>query len=443
MSRKTGLILAGIILFFFIIYLIVKSSKPGVSNWQVRYLPGTNEPYDLSLLEKTLSKTYSPSYSYEKIGVKDKFDLIISTDDEDYSYDEDYKFIPSTYVFVGGSLHLRENNYRSLLNFIRAGNSAFIAADTILIYESEKVKNQYFEGEVLQEELDSLFFKTQFNSILSSNKDTATVNLNNDQFRFCQFTPYYYNYQSWSHLNLDKYSNNSEVRKSESLGSINGESNLLMIEYGEGKLLLHSNPILFTNYFLKEKRGFDYVEGVLGQLPEANYLIWDDQSRFVKYGDAKREKGTYPLTIIMDNKSLRAFVYLLLALTFLYIFFNSKRRQRVIPLLPENRNTSVAFSETVGRLYYQKGNNKKLCEKMMKMFRFQIRKKWGIATAKLDDDIIRDISVRSGMTANFIRSIFDEWNRLENFNVVSAEELIKLHQSIELFYSKINKDYGE
>jgi hypothetical protein len=66
--------------------------------------------------------------------------------------------------------------------------------------------------------------------------------------------------------------------------------------------------------------------------------------------------------------------------------FDSKRRQRIIKPLQPNINTSVAFTETVGRLYLQKKDNRNIADKMITYFLEHIRNQYFLNTNQLNDE---------------------------------------------------------
>ena len=47
----------------------------------------------------------------------------------------------------------------------------------------------------------------------------------------------------------------------------------------------------------------------------------------------------------------------------LFIFFNAKRRQRIIPIIEPLVNSTVDFTKTIGNLYFQQNNNADLINK--------------------------------------------------------------------------------
>jgi hypothetical protein len=452
MKRGSRSILTTVTLLFIVLFLIQCGSSRE-SNWNERLMPNTRNPYDLSLMEKLMEKTYSKMGEFNTIEVSDNLQEEIER--ATYFHNNSGLNSTGTYIYVGDKLNIKLEEYQSLLEFVQAGNSVFISANDILMYDftelisAEEEDAYYYEEEEhdYEEEVytDSFIYNLNFEPNVFSIEDTAIFQVKNKgTYKFSRYLPKQYGEnQVWNDISYDHDISNTHLTDYKEVGTVNDKVGSMKFKYGDGTIIIHSNPVVFTNYFLKEDQGYKYMKDVFSYLPSSNVVYWDNQSRFTKYRNMNRDKSVYPLSIVMENNSLKALIYLIVVLTLLFVIFNSKRKQRIIPLLPDNRNTSIAFSETIGSLYFQAGNNKKLCEKMMKMFRFQIRKKWGIATANLDKEIIRDIARRSGMTEAFIYDIFNQWKRLEQFDNVSSEELISLHQNIELFYTNMNKEYGK
>ena len=69
----------------------------------------------------------------------------------------------------------------------------------------------------------------------------------------------------------------------------------------------------------------------------------------------------------MKHPPLQYAFWLSLLLLLLYILFAGKRMQRIIPLVKPNENTTVTFTETIGRLYLQKKDNKNIANVLIKI----------------------------------------------------------------------------
>ncbi|WP_431215597.1 hypothetical protein ACQ86N_13470 [Puia sp. P3] len=133
---------------------------------------------------------------------------------------------------------------------------------------------------------------------------------------------------------------------------------------GGGSLYLQLAPLAFSNFFLLHKDNRIYYEKAISNLPsKASEVLWDDYYRYSHNEDFSA------FQYILSNKSLRWAFWLTLVLFALIYLFDSKRRQRMIPLISPLRNTSVDFVRTIGRLYFQRRDNHNLAMKMVAHFR--------------------------------------------------------------------------
>ena len=98
----------------------------------------------------------------------------------------------------------------------------------------------------------------------------------------------------------------------------------------------------------------------------------------------------------------------------LFIVFNVKRKQRIIDVIKPNINTTVTFTETVGRLYLQKKNNNHIAEKMITYFYEHIRNKYFISTAKINDEFINSLAGKSGMPKEKTQHLFALIQRVQS-----------------------------
>ena len=118
----------------------------------------------------------------------------------------------------------------------------------------------------------------------------------------------------------------------------------------------------------------------------------------------------------------------------LFILFNAKRKQRIINVVKPNINTTVNFTETVGRLYLQKKDNNHIAEKMITYFYEHIRNKYFINTSKIDDEFINSLSGKSGVPKETTQQLFSLIDRVHSGERVEDETLIQLNIEIENFY---------
>src|SRR6185312_7157952 len=117
----------------------------------------------------------------------------------------------------------------------------------------------------------------------------------------------------------------------------------------------------------------------------------------------------------------------------LFIFFNIKRKQRAINIIKPNINTTVSFTETVGRLYYQKKDNNHIADKMITYFYEHIRNKYFISTSVINDEFLNSLSGKSGVPKEKAQSLFALIEEIQSGAITDDEKLMRLNSEIENF----------
>jgi hypothetical protein len=209
-----------------------------------------------------------------------------------------------------------------------------------------------------------------------------------------------------------------------------GRPDLIRFRYkGGGSILLHLAPMAFTNYFLLHKDNKAYYENVLSYIPEnVNEVIWDESFRYGK-------RNNFSASGYILNAMPWAF-WLLLLLFLLIYFFESKRKQRIVPVIAPLRNTSLDFVTTIGRLYYQRRDNANLAAKMVTHFQDHIRTKYNIPVHLSDPGFVERLSYRTGIDKDFLHSLAEDVARMQQHGVVTDQELLELNQKLEEFYKQ-------
>jgi len=214
----------------------------------------------------------------------------------------------------------------------------------------------------------------------------------------------------------------------DTLGFANENPNFIRYAIGEGHLSLHAAPLALSNYFLLQKNNKDYLSGIWKTLPSnITRIYWNDYY--------KRNTKASDLSILLQYPATRwAFVVAVFALL-AYLLFESKRRQRIIAEIKPLENSSVSFVETVGKLYFNKGNHQNLAEKMIQHFFEWVRTHYFISTSPIDDQFARLLQQKSGMPeqkVNRLIELIHEVNLAQNG--IDEQQLHQLHNLIEEFY---------
>ena len=127
---------------------------------------------------------------------------------------------------------------------------------------------------------------------------------------------------------------------------------------------------------------------------------------------------------------------MLLVLLLLIYLIESKRRQRPIPVIQPLQNTSLDFVRTIGRLYFQRRDNHNLAGKMVNHFQDQVRTRYNLPAAALDEGLATRLAHRTGYPQEELSRLIGYMRVLPSKAYVPDEELIDFHRQLEAFYKK-------
>ena len=374
-------------------YVVAQYFKPKPTDWSTSYLSEDKIPFGTYLLRQQINDIFP--------GTKVKM-----VDQAVYNNLKEKPQGVSNYLIIASNLKVDTLDYAEMVRYMRAGNNIFIAAYQI-------------QGMLL----DTLGLNI-VSDLNFQHKRKYPINFVNPNLK--RTYDYYFDRGISEQYFLDLDTANTIVlgRKQDSL------ANFVEIKYGKGALFVLPNPELLTNYSLLREDGRDYAAKALSYLPKAKNLIWDEH--FTR--PASQNKSV--LRVFFEYEQLRWAYYIALLSLVLFVLFEMKRRQRIIPIIERLQNTSVQFVEVVGRVYYQQRNNRDIAEKKVTYLLEYIRTKYRLKTTELDQEFKLALIRVSGDTADHIEDLLSEMNYLKAGQVVSDRQLIRLNQLIEQFYQQ-------
>jgi hypothetical protein len=199
----------------------------------------------------------------------------------------------------------------------------------------------------------------------------------------------------------------------------------MKIGYGEGTFYLHTQPVAFTNFHLLKSNHHEYAQKVLSYIPKGDVFWYTKDQNGTIISDS-------PLRYVMSQPALKWAWYIFLMGMLIFILFNAKRKQRIVPIIKPLSNTTVDFTKTIGNLYYQEGDHNTIMDKKIIYFLEKIRNEYLIDTHKLDDDFIKKVQLKSGKDLDDIKNAVSLINSYRKNNYPSIEEdLIQLNKAIE------------
>lgn len=205
--------------------------------------------------------------------------------------------------------------------------------------------------------------------------------------------------------------------------------NLVRYPLGKGHLSLHAAPLVLSNYFLLRDSNRNYLDGLLHTLPaNINKVYWQSYHR--------RQRQGNELSVLWRNPATRWAMLLALGTLLLYVLFEMKRRQRIIPEIPQPENTSVQFATTIGQLYYHQGNHRNLGVKMWQHFQDWLRHTHNLEVPPLPDEaLVRKLQGKTGQSEEKVKALLYRVQLLHEENYYFGEnELRDFYQLLQSFY---------
>ncbi|MCB0689740.1 MAG: hypothetical protein KDC53_24540, partial [Saprospiraceae bacterium] len=139
-----------------------------------------------------------------------------------------------------------------------------------------------------------------------------------------------------------------------------------------------------------------------------------------------------PLQFILKNRSLRISYYLVLFMALSYIIFRGKRRQKIIPIVERNENTSLEYVATVSQLFEGQKQHKKLVRHLEDIFYHFTKKRYF-----LDRDLTdfgERLSRKSRISHEEIADLLFEFDRAKKKLNLGDDHLVILNKHLDSFY---------
>lgn len=321
------------------------------------------------------------------------------------------------YVIITARVLPDDNEVAAIMNLVGEGKHIFISTLRV--------------GSNL---LDSLKLQTAYGTGLYNNYDSLTISIDHpvthDSLSF-----------TYPGMALDNFFSEMDSTITTVLGEDKyGRANFVKFSYESGgSIYIHLAPAAFTNFFLLHKNNKGYYDDALSYLPKDLEVIrWDDYFRYHERGDdnggSSGKSGFSALGWVSKQVGLSTAVWLLAILFLLIYLFESKRKQRILPVMAPRNNSSLDFVKTVGRLYFQRKDNKNLAHKMIAHFLDHVRGKYNIRTSVTDAEFENRLAWKSGQDPALVRELMYFIKYVQDAPQVSDQTLLELNHKLENFY---------
>ena len=382
-------------------FLYLESTKKQPVNWFPSYTAKHKIPYGTYILKKEL-KTLFPKTEVSSVNIPP------------YIFLQDTSLV-GTYFFVDEKLNFGDDEFLRLMNFVNRGNDVFISTHGMNIdtlnFETERLISKNLDEKLFFKLLNTSFkgkeysFKRPLVNQVFTKIDTLNTTI----------------------LGISGYVNENEERTEEGV-------NFVKYKYGKGNFYLHTFPEVFTNYSILSENNHQHAANILSYLREDIPILWDS------YYKTGKSKITSPIKYLLSSKHLKWAYYMALIGILLFVIFEGKRKQRSIPIITPLKNQTVAFTQTIANMYFEKQEHKNIAEHKISYLLEFVRTKLHIPTTTIDDNFYNYVALRSGNELKEVEKLFKFCDVIHLKNEISSDELIQLNKMIEKFKKTIQ--YG-
>jgi hypothetical protein len=247
------------------------------------------------------------------------------------------------------------------------------------------------------------------------------------------FKPVVTDYNYFNDSLLDIVHEGKVFERFERLGTLGQKSVMLRYKVGKGYIYLCTQPILLSNYFLKEKEGLAFFNALFDPFHKPN--IYQNKHTHYEKNDSSNKNFT-PLRYVLAQEPLKWAFYIFIGLLIVFFIFFSKRRQRIIPVLPFKENSTIEYVETISRLYQSKKANRDILTIMAKNFLKFIQLKYNMKSKEYNAEFGQKLSKISGIDIEHINLIFGAMDKYINMRAsVSNQDLNDFYFKIKHFYN--------
>jgi len=418
--RNRGMII--MVLVYALILILVGVFQPHEIDWRPTFSADDKIPFGTYILRERLTD-YSPDSSIETV-TKSIYQTL-----------HHQHFSHTTYMLVEPRLSAGHQDVKELIRFAQEGNTVFIAArdmpygllDTLGIYT--RYGTPVFIQKFTKKDTTSSLPISLINPAFA--KDSVYEFETNNVPEFFS-TQYKYNDDSEDEIIQDSI-HPRLAKRVEVISTVSHEHPIFVkVPIGKGCIYLHSYPFAFSNYYLVKDSTRGYAENCLSYLPKGK-ILWDEH-----YKSDTEYRHTSTLGFILGSESLRWAYFSAAFFIILFVLFSIKRRQRIIPVVEPFRNTTLEFTETIGRLYYNRADHRNIAEKKIRHFLEYVRSRYYVDTMELNADFVSKLSSKSGVDKDRVQYMTEVMRSMLSKKNIADSELIQLNELIEFFKNNSN-----
>lgn len=201
------------------------------------------------------------------------------------------------------------------------------------------------------------------------------------------------------------------------------QANFIKAKFGKGTFYVHCEPLFLTNYYLLKKGNVKYFQDVFSYLHDRDTL-W--------FVESNTKESRFFMRFILSKPALKYAWWIFLGGLVLFIFFNAKRKQRVVPIIEPLKNTSAEFVKSIGNLYLQEGDFHDMMAKKAQYFLNKVRLDLLIDTQNLDEDFAKKLHLKTGKSIEMIEEVIKLIKKGQDpYSSVMKEDLVRMNKLLD------------
>lgn len=401
MSNKFKII-AGVLLIAIAMLIYLESGEKEEVNWFPSYAKKDKIPLGTFALYELLKESRSDQ-PFTDINQPPYLLLSDSSD------------IKGTYVFINDYVGFDDNEAESLLEWVSKGNTLFIASREV----SSKLRDTLnLETEIYYDfgNLDRKPLVQLVNPIL--NTDTPFyIDRDIPSTRFSEV-------DTLETITLGAYDLSNGI---DTLKINQPKVHFIKQTFGEGEVIIHLMPEVFTNYFLLRKDNYTYTQNTLSYLPKNQPLLWDN---YYKNG---KTQSTSPLAVLFKNRYLKYAYYILVFGVLLWVVFEGRRKQRAVPVIKPLPNQTLTFTKTIAGMYLDKRDHTSIAKHQINHLLEYVRSTYNIPTQNTNEDFIVKLAAKSNNSIEDTRKMVNFITYVRSNSTVTQAQVMALNKMIEDF----------
>ncbi|MCX8525147.1 hypothetical protein OF897_14600 [Chryseobacterium formosus] len=350
--NKTFKIYAVIFIIIMVILALLEVSKKEVTDWRKNFDVNEKSPFGLFVFNKEIKDLFKNNFT--KIDVTP------------YDYYSEKNKKPHNILVVESEVD--QESWNKILDEVSKGSDAMIIATRIPKNISDSIG--FYNSKISFEEQNVL--------------KLTDKKYQNDFIELDKFP----SGRGFSYIKPNVQVLGKTVEKNNE-----DQANFIKATFGKGNIYVHCEPLFLTNYYLLKSGNVKYAQSIFSYLGDKE-TIW--------FVESNTKESSSLLRFILANPALKYAWWVFLGGIVLFIFFNVKRKQRIVPIIEPLKNTSADFVKSIGNLYLQEGDFHDMMAKKAQYFLNKVRLDLLIDTQNLDEEFSKKLQLKTGKSAELV-----------------------------------------